>query len=63
MSCCCAALGAARTEILDDDAYRHTGQAVIAMRAVSEGTAAPESCSDQFAVHRSVNQVAGRGDL
>ena len=42
---------------------RHTGIAAIAIRAVGEHTAAPESIGNQVRISVVVNQVAGRGHL
>ena len=58
-----APLGAIRLERRDRNPDRHAGAAVVAIRAVREGAAAPKAQPDELAVDAGVDQVAGRGDL
>jgi len=58
-----AALGATGHEAGHLDPHRHAGVALLAVRAVGELTAAPESGTDQRTVGVAINQVRGGGDL
>src|SRR5258706_13732801 len=58
-----SALRAVRLEFGSDDAYRNACVAMIAIRPVCEGTAAPKARGHQRAVGLRVDEVARRGDL
>ena len=58
-----ASLTAIRLELPSEDAQRHAGLATIAIGAVGEHAAAPESIENEAGVGVVVDQVARRGDL
>src|SRR3989304_4207625 len=59
----CPALAARGAELIDGDAHRHAGAAVVAIGTVGENAAAPEAHAHQVAIELVADQVAGRGDL
>ena len=57
------ALASIGLEVIDVDAQWDAGAATIAIRAVSEKTAAAKTAGHQFRVNIVVDQMAGGGDL